>query len=527
MDSLLNFYPTIVSLFDKLSFQELKSLSLVSKGWYEATNYFIARRTVIKWEKYHPCEIEFTRHYNDVKVCSIGFNDVVEKLPKNLVALDTSLCRIEDFKPLQKFKKLKSLAMHFVNFAEPSSLMDLVLGLESLEVTTRETELSIYQQLIRANGSIRNLSLCFSTDYEDLYEGEFNDFLRNIHLPNLQQISLYTCGNLNIGACLKEFFQNHSGLKACSLINFKISDDTIKVLRKSCDNLEQVKLYKCPELTGATLNELKLMTGLKHLHLGSTNLPVKDLEKFNPRELETFKLCFSETAPIDGLLTVHIKSIFQSMRNMRVLDLSGLKSDYGNVALDFNILPFIAEQMPNLVDLNLNQLSDVCHGIGDFKEDLKFKHLEKLDLSYTDLTDQLLCLINAPKLKILHMNYSYIDITGLHHITKKSPLIEQLFLQSSYRLGDEHVIYIADNLPYLRKLNVEFCRISEQSYKKLLNETSIEACGVSMDEDYFTQFAKLKEGFKEKDCNGNYRGFWGQRMVTNGARFFYTSSFHY
>lgn len=519
MDSLLSYYPTIVSLCDKLSFQELKSLSLVSKGWYEATNLFIVRRTVIKFHKCHPCEIEFSRNYNDVIIYNSDLNDVDEKLPENLVALEISFCRIDDFKPLHKLKKLKSLAIHFPQLFEPSSIMDLVLGLQSLEVSTSETDLSIYQELIRANGSIRSLTLCFTTVDEDLYEGEFNDFLRNIHLPKLEHVSLYSCSYLNLSDGLKDFCQNHSDLKVCSLTNLKILDDTITILQKNCKKLEQIKLEKCLELTGVTLKVLKLMKELKHLDLARTSFPVKDLERFNPRQLETFTFCFAETARIDGFFTVHLKSMLQSMYNMRVLDLSGLKSDYG-VALDFKILPFIAEQMPSLVDLNLKQISDVCHGIGDFKEDLMFKNLEKLNISYTKLTDQLLCLITAPKLRILHMDYSYIESRGVLHIVNKSPLIEQLFLPSSCNIGDEDVIYIAGNLSHLRKLDVVFCQIGEGSFKKLLNETSIEAIGISMDEDYFTQFAKLKEEFEESDCNGNYRGFEGhERMVTNGARF--------
>lgn len=530
MDSLLSYYPTIVSLCEKLSFQELKSLSLASKGWYEASNSFIVNRTIIKFEEEKDGEIEFDRKYKHVKVRTIDYNDVHDKLSDSLETLELVCSAIENFSKFKKFKKLKTLSLnHSYILEEDFGPTDLVLGLDALKVYTEEQDLNTFQLLIRANGSIRSLSLEFTSYDEDLFEGEFNDFLRNIHLPKLQELSITTT-ELNLRSGLKDFFPNHKDLKVCLFNDVNIKDETVTVLRTNCTKLEKVGLKRCVDLSGVTLNELKLMSRLKHLDLAYTNFTVKDLENFNPRQLESFRIRFAGVASVGGLDSMQTQSILLSMSNLKVLNLSGLQSYNGDSVLDCRILPFIAEQMPNLMDLNLRDNFAICDEKEEIekylKSDLKFAKLEKLDLASIKLTDQLLCLINAPKLRVLLMDSSIIESKGVKHVVDKSPLIENLSVCESDNLVDSDVTYITKHLPLLRKLDLEFSKISEECFKTLVTDTYIEECTLSIRGDC-KEFAKWKEGFEAIETSNIEPRFFGDPkrwMITNGARRFYITS---
>lgn len=532
MDTLLRFYPTIVSLCEKLSFQELKSLSRVSKGWWELTSSFVVNRTVIEFNAYDkPCEIEFLRKYKHVKINNIALSAVLDKLPDSLETLKLffSQIQVQDFRHIQRFKKFKSLSINypeFLIFNEDSlNPVDLMLGLQSLEVCLYEDDLSVYQKLIHANGSIRSLSLYFTTSDEDTSEGAFNDFLRSIRLPNLLEFAI-EARNIDLADGLRVFIQNHKDLTVCSLTNLEIKDDVISNLRRTCEKLEKVSLEGCLELTGVSLKELKRMKALKHLDLSETSFAGYDLEKFRPRQLESFKICYSEDAAIEGLTSVQFQSMISLMRNIRVLNLSELQTDSGDPVLDCSILPLIAKQMPHLIDLNLSSLFLLWKEVAG---ELNFNRLEKLDLSYSDITFKLLRLVKAPKLKVLIANHADVNSKGVKHMVDNSPLLEQLHLANCKDLFETDLTYITENLSLLRILDCKGCTISEACFKRLLLSSSIEECKVSMCGD-FREFAKWKEGFEaieytpSSKCRSKFRHLDSEKlMITNGARSFFIS----
>lgn len=487
------------------------------------TNYFVINRSALCID--NNIDIgRFTRNYKNVWVA--GNNELIYTLPESLETLKLEIYDGFDLKTLKRFKKLKNLSIFGNNVAkDTSNPTNFVLGLQSLEVTNLdEGTLDVIQELIRANGSINTLSLKMTTLDEDFYEGEFNDFMRNIHLPNLREFSI-EARTLNLESGLMEFLQNHRCLEVCEFCNMNIGDVVVEELRKNCENLKRVSLKRCLQLGGKTLNNLGLMRKLEHLDLTNTNFSAEDLGHFNSRQLKYFKICFSSEAAIGGLSSPQTQSLLQSMTNMRVLDLYQLQSHFGGPILDYTILPFISKQMPNLVELDLGGNFAICEDLA-LKDKLVFNKLEKLNLSSTELTDELLCLIYAPKLRSLDMGESEITTRGVHHIVRNSPLIEDLQLERPYNLHVSDVRYISEHLPFLRKLDLGHFRMDEELLKHLMLETSIENCKCFIRGDY-EEYAKWKEGFKaaEYNCYGLSRmrggsGYVKKWKITNGVRNF-------
>lgn len=349
MDSLLDYYPTIVNLCGKLSFQELKSLSRVSTGWWEVSDSFVVSRALLNINKQN--EVQFLRKYKHVKVFDVKLSEVLSRLPECTEELKLVFSEISpsDFKHLQKLKNLKSLSFYNCYLPEETpNPAELVLGLHSLEITlNQERHFTFFQELIRANEWIENLSFEFGHNIKN--KEPFKELLRNIHLSNLEKISIKPMIHMRLKDELIDFIRNHSNIKDCSLLSLVINDRVIKTLRESCGHLERLSLESCQiyelETSDVAVKELKLMRGLKHLDLTYTNFHVDYLETFNPKHLESLGLgCIP-------LASVKTRPILHSMKNIRVLDLSQFDPatagfpDDGPV-LDSSILPFVAEQMP-------------------------------------------------------------------------------------------------------------------------------------------------------------------------------------
>lgn len=502
MDSLLPFYPVIVSLCEKLSFQELKSLSLTSKGWWEATDSFMIKRALLNMNK--PCGIEFFRKYKFVRISKVDLKDVIVRIPDSTEEINLETSGIDSFKQFLKFKRLKNLTVD--NFSLPQvtpTPTELTLGLQSLRANATEKSVSLLQTLIGANSSMESLSLEFSTYNYGLYKKDFKVFIKNIHLPKLLTFSI-TGFYFDFKDELIEFFEKHKDLKDCSLNGLEVNTQVVKSLRRNCRNLERLSLETCVGLepTQNTSNELKLMTKLKHLDLSYTSFTVADLEKLHSRQLQTFKMAFI------WVTTPQAKSILQSMRYLRVLDISQCQGD-----LDSSILPYIAETMPQLVDLTLRELELCCNG-SNKQSYAKFERLEKLEMSCSEST---FCSLRAPRLRIFTSNNSDIGSNGIRLIVDSSPLLEELTL-NNYEIVESDMEYIATNLHHLRRLQ---CEINKQGLKVLLTKTCIEECRLFTRIEDLNEVAKWKEGFEAFEYSEHSRvqgGGLSKRIITNGAR---------
>lgn len=146
MDSLLTLDPSIINICGRLSFQELKSLSLVSDGWREVTDSFVISRAILNINK--PCGIEFYRRYKRVKVCEVDLKDVISCIPDSIEVLELKDSGI-NFMQLKKFKNLKSLTVDHASLPKQTPIpTDLVLGLQSLNIKVNGDSLELFQELI-------------------------------------------------------------------------------------------------------------------------------------------------------------------------------------------------------------------------------------------------------------------------------------------------------------------------------------------------------------------------------------------
>lgn len=431
-----------------------------------------------------PCGGVFLRKYKYVKVDDVGWHHVFSRgvpIPDSIESIEFGGLlggTIEYFELLQKFKKLKSLrGFHLSTLTQMPNPTMLELGLRSLEVDGVWSEsLNLLQELIRCNPSIESLTIsCFP----DMDGREFKNLIRNIHLPMLQEFSVRLAeADFEVKDELISFFQNHTNLKDCTLNEMKIDDQVIRALRESCVNLERLSLEECyfPR-SNRILNELRFMMQvhrLKHLNLSHTSFPVEDLEIFNPAQLESFRLG-NIYIPLSSMQT---RSMLQSMSNVMVLDLSQYRK--GDTYIDSSILPFIAEKMPLLFDLNITGLkmsSASDNADESLKKDFKFKRLEKLNMTDTTSTDELLCLIHAPRLRELETGSSVFSSSkGVRHIVEQSPFIETLNI-SECEIVDMDITFIAEHSSCLRMID---CKTNGRGLKLLLTNTLIEFCCVEL-----------------------------------------------
>lgn len=509
MDSLLRFYPAIVSLCDKLSFQELMSLSLVSKEWLDATDLFVVKRALFVFLKEHG--IAFPRRkYKFVKISEVDLELVIDTVPDSAEDIELETSRISNFTQFLKFKKLKSLTVDGFSLPqEAPTVTELALSLKSLKIIGTEDGLSLFKELIGANSSIESLSLDGGCTF---YE-EFEDFIRNINLPNLMSVSITNLDHY-FKDMLIDFFCKHKNIRCCSLDKSEINAEVVRALGKNCKNLERLSLRSCYflEEREVTSNELNLMSKLKHLDLSYTSFTAEALEKLHSRQLQTFKMAHIQVNPTQA------RSILKTMKYIKVLDISQWGKN-----LDSSILPYIAGIMPNLVDLTIQELV-LLPGCNDALNDVnkrscsKFDKLEKLKMSYIISADELIRLISAPKLRVFTSHHCDIGREGLRNIVNWGLLLEELTLKG-YKMDELDMAYIATNSRSLRRLE---CKIDEPGLKILLTKTWIEECRLSTKVIDFDEIAHLKEGFQALDFSEHIDflklGRPSEQVITNGAR---------
>lgn len=452
-----------------------------------------------------PCGGVFLRKYKYVKLDTIDLHHVLSRvpIPDSIESIEFEDCAIIDFEPLKNFKKLKSLRGFYLSTQMPNHPTNLALGLKSLVVDGLwTTHLNLLQELIRANASIESLTiLCFT----DMSGREFKNLIRNIYLPKLQEFPVQLAeAEFEVKDELIFFFRNHPHLKDCTLNEMEIDDRVVRALRESCVKLERLSLEECDFLrSNGILNELRLMQvhGLKHLNLSRTSFPVEDLVTFNAEHLESFRLG-NICIPLSSMQT---RSMLQSMHYVMVLDLSQHRT--GDAYIDSSILPFIAEKMPLLFDLNLTGLKmSSASGNADksLKKDFKFEKLQKLNMTDTTSTDELLCLIHAPRLRELETEFTaFRSSKGVRHIVEQSPLIETLNINRC-EMDDMDIKFITEHSLCLRMIN---CKTNGRGVKLLLTNTLVEVCFVELvpQEDLMDVLNwTVESGTFQLDYHGNY-----------------------
>lgn len=526
MEEITSYYPAVVNLCKYLSFWEIKQLTLLSKDWRDVTNPIIINRGYFFLCPSITGSYRYTRKHKHGKVTNVDFQEVLMQLPDSLEQLEFDCIRNWSFKDLQRFKKLKRLNFDGRGFMEPVQPIpdDMFMRLEYLDISLLDEHLDLIQGFINRCPLVKILQLHFMFRHENKSE-IFNDFLKNIHLPNLREFCILgyieetarhvmkTC-NMVCDDGLMEFFQNHRNLRVCELKQLSIKDKVVECLRRNCDKLEKVLLHMCLQLTGKTLCELQSMTRLEHLRIERINFKVEDMVKFkNTRQLKTFKYVFFHKGYEgfnNGLTTNQLKSMLNCAENMRVLDLSFVK---GPESPHFKILPFIAERMPNLVELRLDGQNRISKKLNKRTEkEMYFGKLEKLTFYLSSITDTLLGLIRAPQLRELAYTCAGSSGDGLMKLVAGSPLINSLNIQFSYL--DSHVWeFCLDNLPYLRKLNTAL--IHQEIFKKMVVETKVEnshgqlVCSIE-GEHVHHDFATWVDGF-----------YVDEKILWNGSRQFY------
>lgn len=492
-NDLLDFYPITVNLCQRLRLDDLKSLSMVSKEWWEATHLAITKRSWFKIDEQR--DFEFLRNYKKVKIHRPYLKCELQKIPQEIETLSMRRLKFNSFKAINRFQKLKNLVL--IDCKLPKRLCnskDLVKGLTSLVLDIERTSIikglvkdaAAIEQLIKANYSLRK----FECHLKFVNEEIFYNFIQSISLPRLEEFSFFNF-HLDCNNGLRIFAENHAGLKMIKLCDYTVNDETIITFLRSCTMIETIFLKGCNEVTGSIIKSINKMRCLKNLKLEYLHIHSNELMQLDLRRFETFEFT-SESESISKINLSQFRNWLPSSTNLRVLDLRQYECNTFLLPLT-SALPLVSERLPNLIELSLQGIND--HS--DDKEippNIIFKHLIKLDLCFAGLTDTLLSKIYAPKLQVLNVKKSCLKFEGVKHMIDNSPLLRKIFLALNADLEFAALKYTVKNCRNweyidtyrfrhrttkiddndLRSFLIEYFKLTEEEQERCFEETTWE-----------------------------------------------------
>ena len=399
------------------------------------------------------------------KNCTQLTEDVFDKLSASLQMLDLSECdQITDNAVLKiarnsqcslksfklSGKKITDVSLrHFVNtFPE----------LEELELNGCD---NISDSTVRSLASCKHLSILDLSSCPNITPGAFTP--SKSQLRNLKELNLSSCRNvtdealfhiskssieltvLNLSACeeitdegLIQIATGCHSLRSLNLSSvFKITDKAIIELSNGCPRLANVILYRC-RITDKAINAL-------------TN---------RCRAMELIDLSACENISDEAFKQFHA-----GFPSLQVLKLSDLNK------ITIRSMEYIS-QCPTIQELHLSRckavtpesIKKVAHGC---------PLIHTLDISNANI-------LTVPDIQAALSLWGYMRDLRLKNYSGFSggrgfshDGLEELTVCWSSTLDDNTLIWIAQNCPRLKKVDVAWCKVTEISVKKLVSECPV------------------------------------------------------
>ncbi|KAL5278201.1 hypothetical protein ACFFRR_003075 [Megaselia abdita] len=493
MDTLLGFYPAVSIICEKLDFQELKHISVLSKAWLDITNDIFVNRSRINISKIpEQCLSHLKRNYKKVRVSSFTLELKPLNIPSSAVDvyLKAPLSEVT-FHELQSLKKLRHLKIDDAVLSHPSTVL-LNNSLESLDmVIWNDNSVSLLKNLLHGNK--------YSLQALKIHEFGIHDFnyLKTTILPNLKMF-LYTLSNDVQEKCqsLETFFENHTNLEEIVLKNIHMSDAFFKTFVKNSKNTRKLCIRNS-SAENIEISEFEKMTNLEMLEFINFHF---DLNKF----------C---RIKITNLQSLHIEQLNEYISNEELeiflknhTKLTSLSMIcYFSEKFKFS---FFAKYLPRIHKLELSNIKLSLKNIETFQ------NLQILSLENCLLDNALLLHLNAPRLRSVVITDSFVSESGIKVLTERSPMIEKLNLKEGLNINDLCTKFIVENLIYLKYLDISSCKqITILSLELVLTKSRIikTTC----------QYSSIRTEIHLKDLsesNGFELKFDNGWEITNGAR---------
>lgn len=514
-------YPTryhdVVSILcGFLEYTQLKSLSLVSKEWFEATaSFFVERSTLILKDEGNEYDVSKSsrvhRNFKYYNFCNSEYDSLdiqslltwykaikldyrnyhIKKLKICGFTLHTSVLKL-----LQEFENIKYLeiwyCLHPLNAQEIP--LDLSLSLEELRfyVGMGDDRWGFtFKNIVQQNNTLKSVDLYFFHN-----AGPHDTGLLNLTtLRNLRSVTFKHSTRLKWDT-FREICRNNRNLRSFSEpLSWGNEPYSYREIAAICPYIEEINLNYYDSLHD--LESLSNMTGLKiEIRVpGNSMKALSDLSVLHLPNLLELKIADYSYARTKW----NVADIEKVLINKRIL--THLTLDY--YGDDFALLlSVISLKLLNLVFLDLDSKKGEDSLLNNDCEIETFGKLRVLKLHFSQSNDCFLNKIHAPNLRTISIEK--MTTRNMEHFLRESSLIES-FSVNKNDFEDSFILKVLKRLTFLKHLNLNK---SENLTWKSLNTffdnylITSSYCTTSLTEGHYIFIEMLmKNGFNvERKC---------------------------
>lgn len=463
-------YATIFSNFcEFFTIKQLQRLSLITPQWKYYTDNIIANNTCVKITKNNIKGLRLTRRYGEFEIIDISSNDLNAVL-KSIVYLQA-----EDVKIGMRTKYLKKLSISRVvlteatlglleelQFVDELCIIGCQIEFDDLNILCRTlnfqvtgtNENQVCKRLIQNNHQhLRNMCIDATRNQSILQP------IEAVSYPSLTNITLF-----NQHVSLEEFFRVNPQITSCSFKCTVISQTALDALQNHCTNLEDLSLHRFggENLDVHIFNVQKLktlrLTGMFNVNI--TNTDFTNLKVFQNNTLRS-DLCMP---------------LLEKMPNLTTLDLGMLQFFSRDTNITAQLLSHISKFCPKLEKLVLEKNRNIHLNAQDYEFET-FENLQEMDISHTQLSDELLSRLSAPKLVKARISFTCITDKGLEHLSANCPSLEEVYIEDCFGIRDEGVSHLVENLQFLKYLEAENSgsRLTASLFHTVFSKASLSA----------------------------------------------------
>lgn len=436
-------------LCENLSLIEMKSLSLVSRQWFESTGASIVENCVFRAK--NSSNVRRTiRHYKRYKLESEEVGNILRALHSSIkekqslnpkknfdvekILLENCIMSARDIRSLFNFESLKYLEIIHCRMGDGSGLIKVPsMRLEKLKVNN---SVPIFvENLINSSSKHTLKTLHLTTAKEDL--------LDRLRIPNLEKFTLWETENFYN---LDTFLRNHSRLTYCNFEGLQLPDFIFTTISRHLQKLTTLKINRYSDLSDYSLVVIKSLQHLENLSISRMSLPTSALTKIGTAKLKTLDLAHLRTS----LTFQDFEQLFKNMPNLTDLRISYCKEN-----ITGQVVTLISKSFLNLEVLDLSGNEYLCREESSSQN--IFNNLRRLILDNSRINDNFLRNIQAQKLIELDICLNGVSCDSFQEFILTSPFIKKLYLRNCDCINDQGTNQIVKALTFLEHFEMGQC----------------------------------------------------------------------
>lgn len=463
-------YPTryhdVVSILcGYLEYTQLKSLSLVSREWFEATtSFFVERSTLILKDEGNEYDVNNSsrvhRNFKYYNFCnseydSLDINSLLTwykaiKLEyKNYYIKKLKICgftlHTSVLKLLKEFEKIKFLEIWYCLHPRSSAetALELSLNLEELRFYVGMGDDRwgyTFKNIVQQNDTLRSVDLYFFHNV-----GPHDTGLMNLTtLRNLRSVTFKHSTRLKWDT-FREICKNNGHLRSFSEpLSWDNEPYSYKDIAMICPHIEEINLNYYD-----TLHELESLRKIKILKIeirvpGNSMKALSDLSVVQLPNLLELKIA-DYSYDRNKWNVIDIEKVLLNKRLLTHLTLDYYGDDLGL------LLSVISLKLSNLLFLDLDCKKGEDSTQNSDYEVKTFAKLRVFKLHYSQSNDLFLSQIHAPNLRTFSIEK--INSNVMEHFLRESVLIES-FSVNKNDFEDDFILKVLKSLTFLKHLNL-------------------------------------------------------------------------